>query len=363
MGRLPAGGRTAFHLKNCTGCLTCQTVCPAGVPYDELIDLGRAELRRRGNREGLWDRLPKTLARLPRLSRALLALLRWCRHLGARRLGGLLGIRADSFPGRVLWRLPAKSPNRTSRHRRQSTVAHSRVMLFKGCVSSSLDLQTQTDAIDVLFRCGYQVEMPAGQDCCGALDLHDGNAGEASQLAAKNLAAFGTTDTPILALASGCAATLDEYGRLAAGRGGDFRRRLHDLGSFLHACWGEGWPDLGPLTGRAALFQPCTARNNRRRDDLNAGLLSRIPGLDVRILGAGFGCCGAAGDHFLTRAAQADALVAPILDEILALDPEYVAVSNVGCALHLSGALEAAGHRAMVLHPVSLLRRSLEATD
>jgi len=361
LDRLPAAGRTAMHLETCTGCLNCETVCPAEVPYGLLIDLGRAELRRRGQQKDRRNRLLKSMARRPRLSRALLRLLRWSRRLGARRLGPLMGLGPRTFLGRILDRMPASRPDRRSISRPGSAPTGNPVMVFTGCVSSALDRQTLYDAVDVLSRFGYRTEMPRDQVCCGALDLHDGDPESAIALAGANLEAFGKSETPVLTLASGCTATLDEYGRLAGARGKDFRRRIHDLGSFLQERWTGTCPDLGPINARAALFEPCTARNNHWRKDRNADLLQRIPGLDLDILRPGFGCCGAAGHHFVTRPDQADELAAPILHQVLTLDPEYLVVSNVGCALHLAGVLQSVGHRAVVLHPVSLLRRSLAA--
>jgi len=362
-GRLPAAGRTAMHLETCTGCLGCETVCPAGVPYGELIDLGRAMLRRRGHRSNRWNRVLEALARRPRLSRALLVMLRWSRRLGAPRLAQWTGLGPDTSLGRILLRLPAPPSHRSAGRNLEASLSGGPVMLFTGCVSSALDRQTLDDAVAVLASCGYRVEIPRAQDCCGALDLHDGRPGKASRLAEKNLAAFGAARTPVLTVASGCAATLDEYGRLEGAQGEDFRHRVNDLGSFLHERWNKTSPGLSPLAVRAALLEPCTARNNRWRKDHNADLLRRIPSLDLHVLRPGFGCCGAAGHHFITRPDQADALVAPILEQILGLDPDYVVVSNVGCALHLAGALASVDHRATVLHPISLLRRSLDAGD
>jgi glycolate oxidase iron-sulfur subunit len=363
LDRLPAGGRTALHLETCTECRNCETVCPAKVPYGELIDLGRAELRRRGHPRNLGIRLLKSMTRRPRLSRALLSLLRWSRRLGARRLGPMIGLGPRTFIGRILLRLPATSPDRGLAHRRGGGATGDPVMLFTGCVSSALDRQTLYDAADVLSRCGYRTEIPRDQVCCGALDLHDGDPETAIELAGANLEAFGNGEAPILTLASGCAATLDEYGRLAGARGAAFRLRIDDLGTFLQERWTGSFPDLGAIDARAALFEPCTARNNPWRQDRNADLLRRIPGLELDILRPGFGCCGAAGHHFVTRPDQADALAAPILEQIIALDPDYLVVSNVGCALHLAGALQSADGRATVMHPVSLLIRSLNAGD
>lgn len=359
-GELPAAGQTVQHLENCTGCLRCESVCPADVPIGHLIDVGRAELRRRGHRGAAAARWLSALARRPRLSRVLVTLLRWARGLGVASLASAFGIGQDSAAGRVLARLPVSAGQRSPRRSTAAAIDRGPVMLFSGCISGSLDRRTLGDAVFVLERCRYDVSVPDSQDCCGALDLHDGRPERAARLAAGNCSAFGTGTAPILTLASGCAATLSEYGRLSPGEGDQFRSRLIDLNAFLDMAWEDDLVTLAPLSLRAALFQPCTVRKEAGGADRAGQLLRRIPGLELHELGTGFGCCGAAGHHFITRGRQADRLLAPILEEIQGLAPDYVLASNVGCALHLAGALEEARQPATVMHPVSLIRRSLE---
>src|SRR3990172_11052644 len=42
-GRIALTESTAAHLDLCLGCRACETVCPAGVPYGQLIETARAE--------------------------------------------------------------------------------------------------------------------------------------------------------------------------------------------------------------------------------------------------------------------------------------------------------------------------------
>src|SRR5512132_4404931 len=45
-GRINLTDSTVAHLDLCLGCRACETVCPAGVPYGQLIEAGRAEIER-----------------------------------------------------------------------------------------------------------------------------------------------------------------------------------------------------------------------------------------------------------------------------------------------------------------------------
>ena len=45
-GRIALSDSTVEHLDLCLGCRACETVCPSGVPYGELIEAARAEIER-----------------------------------------------------------------------------------------------------------------------------------------------------------------------------------------------------------------------------------------------------------------------------------------------------------------------------
>ncbi len=364
-GVLPASDRIAEHLDNCTGCLSCQAVCPANVPYGELIDLGRAEMRRRGRKRRVAARVLTVLSRSRFVTGILLGLLRAARHLRIDRLALRLGLAPDHWLGRVLGSLHTPKRNAALRPsvNRGARGEDRQVMLFTGCVSRSLDPATLTDTTRVLERMGYAVNVPGAQVCCGALDLHDGDPGKARGNAAENCVAFGTGGQPILTVASGCAATLAEYDRLSPQGGERFSCRVASVEAFIEEHWTADLPVLEPVTGRAMIFEPCTARNALPRSDATRKLLERIPALDIVGLGSGLGCCGAAGHHFLTRPGQADALAAPIVREIADCAPEYVVVSNVGCALHIGGMMSGWPDPPEVLHPISLIARSLADSD
>jgi glycolate oxidase iron-sulfur subunit len=89
-------------------------------------------------------------------------------------------------------------------------------------------------------------------------------------------------------------------------------------------------------------------------------LLRRIPQLDLVALPDAPGCCGAAGDYWLRHAAIADALRAQKVDQALALAPDLVATSNVGCRSWLGNGLRQRGADIAVVHPVALLAAQLQ---
>lgn len=346
-GRLQPDAILVDHLDNCLGCRACERACPAAVPYGELIDAGRALLVEQGIRPGAPRRGLAALLRRPRL---LHAVTRLARIPGAAWLAAIWG----GLPARAMSLLPADA--RAPRRRAAPADApRGRVQLFTGCVGYALDGQGLDDTRHVLEAAGWAVDVPRSQGCCGAIDLHAGRPGLSARAAQRNLQAFAG-EGPIVACASGCGATLKEYARLAGAPGAQFASRVTEPAELF----ADAELPLGQARYRdVVLHIPCTQRNVTGAADATRRLLSRLPGLRLRELPAG--CCGAAGETFLSRPELADALLAPLLEDLGRAPPDALVTSNIGCALHFRAGLQRAGLDVPVLSPASLCRAALES--
>ncbi len=334
-GTLPPEPGLAAHLDRCLVCRACEAACPSGVRYGEIVDAARARLAGAAGPLGYRRRWVAALlaARVP---------------LG---LAARLGFRAH---------YPARAPRRGA------------VALFLGCVTRLMDGATLRATIFVLTRLGYEVHVPRGQGCCGAMHQHGGDPARAASLARRNVRVFqsqppgqgasaGNEAMPILFAATGCGASLVEYGRHGEA-GAAFARRARDVVSFLAGA--EGWEavTLAALAETVAVHEPCTARNVLR----NAGdvyrLLERIPGLRGVPLAGNDPCCGSAGLYFLEQPTLARALRADTMRAVDRAGVRRVVSTNYGCARWLAQGLRAQGSDVEVLHPVVLLARQMGFT-
>lgn len=354
---IPLSPKLEQHLDGCLGCRSCETVCPAKVPYGRLIDAGRRELARRQPARTRRLRLLGRLLTSPngrRLVGSLLwlyqalglqALLRRFRLLGHGRFARLESLLPP------LPRLPFSAAPRAQ--------GHAEVALFVGCVADLADRATLEATDGLLRRLGIEAQVPPGQTCCGAIYQHAGLETEARRCAAQNAEAFAAASS-IVGSASGCTATLLDAPELLPGADGRaFRRKVRDVHTFLLERWRDDL-ELRPLAARVALHLPCTQRNVVGGEGAIAALLRKIPQLELVELRAGSGCCGAAGSYFLSQPDMADQLLEPKLDAVARLAPDYLVSSNIGCSLHLAAGLRRRGLRAPeVLHPVTLLARQL----
>jgi glycolate oxidase iron-sulfur subunit len=319
------------------------------VRYGELLDATRMLPEVRAS-ESRWRRWLRALATRPWAMAALIRL----GKLGARlglvptlsrldpRLGALLDV-ASSLPDAALQgdRVPAGSGAGTAD-----------LVLLAGCVGSAVERDTLADARLVLEALGARVAVLDDGSCCGALARHAGDAPAADRMAlASRERMVATGARRALAFASGCLADW----RRGQGTAVPVEDVLDEVLRRLEA----DSPQLRARAGKIALWVPCTQRN------LDAGrsarrLLDMIPGLEVIVLPAGLGCCGAAGSYFVDHPHLAVPLRQAVVQAVLESGADAVATTNTGCRLWLAAGLAAAGRPLPVRHPISWFKEALE---
>ena len=311
-----------LHLDHCLGCRRCEGACPAGVEYGSLLVAARsAQAARRP---------------LPSQSRRALAMLARPRLLGA-----LLGLyRAGHFLLPANWQ-PLPRPPAASAARLPSAGP---IAVFSGCVARSYEGPAREALRRLLAAAGAQLAEPVGQGCCGAAATHAGAAAQAAALAARNREAFAGRER-VLCLASGCQPTLATSleGTATVDDPLRFLQRRVDQLQFRDA-----------RGRRVALHRPCTQVALPGSIAAMRELLARVPGLEVVDL-PDRGCCGGAGLHMIQFPERAQALAAPLREDIARSGASEVLSANVGCRLHLSD-----GKLVPLRHPLELLAEFLE---
>jgi glycolate oxidase iron-sulfur subunit len=352
-GQLEASPKLLGHVDNCLLCRSCESACPANVPYGRLVDDFRAATA---------DKVVKPLSarmksaavgyalqspRLQRWSGPVRGVLVKTGLIEAVGFGELsAGLPAPFEHGRWQGIHPALGEEKA------------KVALFLGCTAELADAETVSAAIRLLNRLGVSVSIPARQGCCGGMALHNGEGEGFARMRLNNVEAFKTTEADaILSLASGCGAVLKEY------EAQGFAAKIKDISGYIAE---HPWPEsvrLEPLKATVLVHSPCSLKNVLKSDHHPPALLRRIPGLRVGLFDHTPNCCGAAGTYLLNHPDMAQALRDDILESIRACPPNYVATSNVGCAMHLRAGLKQRGMgHVEVLHPLVLLDRQVAFT-
>ena len=337
---------TVTHIDRCLSCLACNTTCPSGVDYGQLIDHARAFVEDRYRRP--WPE---------RMMRALLAVV----LIHPKRLGAALALGRlarplepvlEALKLRSLVALLRLTPERTKPDRQRPRPAgapRGRVALLQGCVEPALAPQAQAAARRLLARAGYEVVEVKGEGCCGALSEHLGRAAEAKGLAARNVTAWdraGPLDA-IVTTAAGCGTTLKGYGHVLGADGAATAARARDILEFIAEV---GLPEVTrPGKIAVAYHAPCSLQHGQGLKVGPAALLAQA-GFEVREPAEAHLCCGSAGVYNILQPELAGRLRDRKAENLARTGARVVAAGNVGCMAQIAPAIDAA-----VVHPVELL--------
>jgi len=377
-GRAELSPEVRQHLDLCLECRACESACPSGVQYGQIIGSYKKDMARLGpavpqlgflQRWMLFHLTP--FAGRMRLALAPLRLAQWL-GLGwlVRGMGRLLprGLRLmqeivpqlEPHYGQLPEVLPAEGKKRA------------RVALFLGCAADAFFPQTNVATARVLQRNGCEVWIPRGQGCCGALHYHSCLVEPAQKLASANCEIFGKgliegldQVDAIINNAGGCGPVLKEYNHLlentqAAEAAGKFARKVRDISEFL--------VELGPvkpthsLPIKAAYHDACGLAHAQKIRQPPRQLLSLIPGLELLPLPESEHCCGAAGSYNITQPEMAYQLGQRKAQNILSTEAQAVFAGNVGCLLQIGRHLRAERPNIWVAHPIDALWASYSGT-
>ncbi len=372
-GRMRLGDSAVEHLSLCLDCRACETVCPAGVPYGRLIEAARAEIER-VRPGGLPRRVFRwlnfgLLLRHPALLRGGATALRAYQASGLQRLARATGL-VRRLPGTLpAWEalLPSIPQGQDRRPlpalTRAEGAKRGRVAVLEGCVQSVVFGAHNRATARVLARNGWEVVVPRGGECCGALNAHGGDHRGAVELARRTIDAFEPTGADAVVVnTSGCGAHMKGYGILLADdpayaeRARRFAASVKDVCEFLAREPLRG--PLRPVAMKVTYHDPCHVVHGQKIHAQPRQLLAQVPGLETVELAESDWCCGSAGIYNLTQPEMATRLLERKVRHVLATGAEAVVTANPGCILQIQQGLRAHGRDVKVLHIVEILDRA-----
>ncbi|MBP6776669.1 MAG: glycolate oxidase subunit GlcF [Piscinibacter sp.] len=353
----PVTRSTQLHLDRCLTCRNCESTCPSGVQYGQLVEIGRRIVEARVEPRPLAERAVR---------------------LGLKEglTSPLFGpaMRAGQFVRPLLpASLKAKVPPRPGpRAHLWPTRSHARkVLLLMGCVQPAMMPGINSATARVLDAAGIQTLVADGAGCCGAIRSHlnDHEGGLADMRRNVDawwpLVAAGEVEA-IVMNASGCGATVKEYGHALAQDPAYAERAQHIAG--LTRDLSELLPDLVerlrphlPVPPRAALpclvfHPPCTLQHGQQlRGHVEQGLGAL--GFSIRLAAnESHLCCGSAGTYSVLQPELATALRDRKLANLAPQPAEVVVSANIGCIQQLQS-----GTATPVRHWVEVLDEALAA--
>ena len=346
------------HIDRCLGCRACETACPSGVPYGQLLEATRATLNEYRPVPPVARLILWVFAR-PRLLALALAGSRVARAMRIPALlsgiSGRLGfamrmLASTARPG------PEAPPYEATGSGERGTTA-----ILDGCVMEGLFTETNRATERVLVRNDYAVVKAPGQRCCGALHAHAGDLDTARKLARANIEAFERAGARWVAVnAAGCGAMMKEYAHLLAddpkwaARAAALSATVRDVTELL----ADAGPRPGAPLGRRVTYDaPCHLLHAQRIVSPPLAVL-RAAGVELVPLTDSDQCCGSAGIYNLIEPDVSNAVLEPKLAFIRDTAAPTVATGNPGCLMQIGAGLRGEDMDVDARHPIELLDES-----
>jgi glycolate oxidase iron-sulfur subunit len=397
-GKIEPTASVLEHLDLCLDCRACETACPSGVQYHELIEATRAQftehppaaIKPRTMVDELIDMMFFKVFPYPmRLKLALLParvmqriglwkLIKKAARYLPPRLAKMQQMLPDDGPlweGSLVEFYPANKAHCVEGKPRAT------IGLLAGCIGSVLFQHVNRQTIALLQHAGCDVVVPKAQSCCGAIHHHAGHEHEGADFARRNVDAFirrgaeaqghkdtkggeeGTSPVPavdyIAANIAGCGAQLKDYGLFLrddpayADRARVFSEKVKDISQVLVNYAPP--PPTREMAMTITYHDACHLAHAQKVTAPPRQMLSWIKGLRIIPLAESDMCCGAAGTYNLSQPEMAMQLGERKINHIKNTGATVAVTGNVGCAMQIQSEAQRLGVELRVVHPVSLL--------
>ena len=362
------------HIDQCLGCMSCVTACPSGVEYNKLIEDTRGQVERnipRSFSDRMFRRLLFATFPHPARLRAMAVPLGWYQRSGLQALVRRSGV-LKLLPARLaaMEQLLPPVPRKVRVVSAPAKAgARGRVAMLTGCVQDAFFHPVNEATERVLRAAGYEVVVPEGQGCCGALLVHSGMDTDAAAYAKRMIAMMETANVEFIAInAAGCGSTMKEYGHLLredpawAARAEAFAARCRDISELLEPVAHE--LPYKPLPLRIAYHDACHLRHAQGLYSQPRDVLGAIPQLELLEIAEGHLCCGSAGVYNLLYPETAAELGDRKAENVLATGAQALVSANPGCLLQLESALRKRGATPLpAFHTIEILDAALRGVS
>ncbi|MDH5506948.1 MAG: (Fe-S)-binding protein [Anaerolineae bacterium] len=233
------------------------------------------------------------------------------------------------------------------------------VQLFITCLVDSLFPAVGQAVVTVLARAGAQVQLPAGQTCCGQPAFNAGYQQQARQMAAHTIAVLEASQGPVVLPSGSCAAMLKHgYLELFAAdpawlpRAQALAARVYEFSQYLVDELQV--TDFGAeYAGKLAYHSACHLSRGLGIERQPLELLENVDGAQVHPLAPE--CCGFGGLFSVTQTPVSAEMLARRLQHIAAANADVVVACDVSCLMHIEGGLRKQGAAPRCAHLAQVL--------
>ena len=301
--------KSLSHMDRCLTCRSCETTCPSGVKYGQLLEIGREMMEpKRGKLQSLYRYIVRKTLSTPLLFKPAGYFLRHSK------------INSKAIKPKTI---------------------NSSVLLMGGCVQPSLAPNINHNIKNILAKLNIEVLESSQSECCGALDQHLAASSDAMKKVKRNIdnwiSKLDSGVEVIISSASGCGVMIKDYPNLFDSSDPYYKKALQvssktkDIAEFLVN------QDLSSLKLKElniAYHEPCTMQHGQKLGGLVESILSEFGYIKKQIKDSHI-CCGSAGTYSVFETKIANQLRSNKIDNLNASEPKMIVTSNIGCLMHL----------------------------
>ncbi|MGJ7912572.1 (Fe-S)-binding protein [Neobacillus sp. LXY-1] len=347
-------------LELCLGCLACESVCPSGVKYGQLLEDAR-DIVAQNKKYSLPVRMVRKtvfdgLFPHPNRMKNMTGLLGFYQRSGLQSIArkiGFLGLIPEhlALMEKVLPELPSRSELRNRpEHLEPVGMKTHRVAFFSGCLMDSLFLKTNDATMKLMQLAGCEIVIPQDQTCCGALHGHYGEKTSSKDLAKRNISAFEELNVDfIITNAGGCGGFLVDYGHLLKDepewveRAKNFSNKIKDISEILVAVDFHKKVKL-ELPSQIITYQDsCHLRNVMKTEAAPRTLLRSINGAVYQEMNDAGHCCGSAGIYNIIESEMSMKMLDYKMEQAKQTQAATIVTANPGCLLQMKLGIEKEG--------------------
>lgn len=360
----------------CLGCRACETACPAGVSYGQLIETAREVVednkKQRRKQSFVRNLIFNQVFSQPNRIRIAGNVLWAAQATGLQKLANKTGlIRILPREMAEMQHAVDKVASPTQRKTRPAVLRSEKepvlkIGFFTGCIMDVMFYETNQATARLLSKAGCDVVFVADQACCGALHAHSGEKSGAIELAKQNIIAFEQANVDfVVNNAGGCGAALKEYHHWFKDdpewkvRAQSFVAKVRDASELLAEL-----PPLTfhkPLNVRVTYQDSCHLAHGQGVRNQPRQLIRSIPGVEFVEMNHADSCCGSAGIYNITNFDMSMNILDSKMEDVKKTKTHYIVTANPGCLLQMKEGILRAGLEGEMetIHIMDLLDQAL----
>jgi len=229
-----------------------------------------------------------------------------------------------------------------------------RVSLFVTCVVDQLFPRVGLAMAEVIERCGYQVDFPEDQTCCGQPAFNTGYLDEARQVARHFQKVFQGAEYIVVPSGSCTSMIAHHYHDLFPGEPMDLEPRVWEFSQFLLEV--ARVDDVGAHLDEVVTYHDsCHALREFGIRDGPRRLLANVRGLELREMDTAEECCGFGGTFSVKLPEISGGMARTKIDSIVRTGAKTVVSVDSSCLMQIQGALSRAALPVRTMHLAEVL--------